>query len=264
MKAEYLARLSQPVREFVHQVEQTACIEIEVVLDAKQNEGGSNGQGKLAVDIEAQRIRIFAPTNDYFPDGAVRHEVLHVKRFHCDGVPKLVLADKAAWDESLSDGLCNLDNAIEHVLIVPVELRFHQERRGHWEAVVADVCGRLSEIPVYERKLAFCMHWTFLQHALPGSPSIKVAREFSVQHGLLEMANDFSEQFLAVADSKEDIARVLFATFPELPRTRAALEYINNCTGRVSCAAWVVAINVSGGEFVRDRRPLRTRNHHQA
>lgn len=231
MQAEYLALLGEPVREFVQQVEQTAGVEVRVVLDAKQNEGGASGQGNLAVDIEAQRILLFAPTNGYFPDGAVRHEVLHVRRFHCDGVPKLTLADGAVWDKSLSEGLCALDNAIEHVLIVPEELQFHPERRAHWEAVLAGVCGRLSEIPEAERRLALCLHWTFLHQALPDSPTIQVAQEFAVKHGLLEIANHFAAQFLTVAGSKEDIARLLFATFPELPRGSAALEYINSCTG---------------------------------
>lgn len=193
MQPEYLARLSEPVQHFVRETE--ACC------------GG------------------------YFPDGGVRHEVLNVKRFHCKGIPKLVLADSASWDEALSQGLCALDNAIEHVTIAPVELQFDPDRRQHWEAVVKDACAGLSEVPELERGLAVCMHWTFLVHALPDSPSMQVLRQFAGDHGLLETASRFAERFVSAAGSKEAVVQLLFETFHELPKSRAALEYISAATG---------------------------------
>lgn len=231
VQPEYLARLSAPMRDFVREVEQAATIDIEVVLDPRLNGGGPSGQGKLAVVIEAQRNLLYVPTNEYFPDGAVRHEVLHVRRFHVDGVPKLALADAEDWDKGLSDALGELDNAIEHILIVPVELRFHPDRRMHWEAVMESVCADLPDVPIDERALAVCMHWTFLQHVLPSSPSFEIVRNFAAEHRLLDVASRFADQFMSVAASKEEVVRLLFLTFPEIPRSRAALEYINSSTG---------------------------------
>jgi hypothetical protein len=231
MQPEYLARLGEPVRDFVREVEQSANIDIKVVLDPQLNGGGPNGQGNLAVVIEAQRNLLYVPTTGYFPDGAVRHEVLHVKRFHVDGVPKLALADAEDWDEGFSDVLGGLDNAIEHVLIVPMELQFHPERREHWEAVMGNVCAGLPDVPAGERNLAICLHWTFLRHVLPGSPSAEIARSFAIEHELLGMADRFADQFQSVAASKEEIVRLLFLTFPHIRRNRAALEYINSVTG---------------------------------
>ena len=233
MQPEFLARLSEPVQQFIRDVERDAGIEIIVCLDPRQNDGGTTGQGKLAVVINAQRVLLFAPTNGYFPDGGVRHEALHVQRFHVQGVPKLCLADSEDWDKGFSDALGGLDNAIEHVVIVPVELQFHPDRRDHWEAVMHAVCLGLPEVPEFERGLAVCLHWTFLQHALPGSPSLEVARRFAQEHGLLQMAEEFANRFIAVAHSKEEVVRLIFDTFPDIPKSRAALEYINCMTGTV-------------------------------
>jgi hypothetical protein len=231
MQPEFLARLSEPVQQFILEVEEGAGVEIKVILDPNQNEGGTTGQGKLAVNIEAQRIQLFAPTNGYFPDGAVRHEVLHVQRFHVEGVPQLALADNEELDNGFSDVLVGLDNAIEHVVIVPVELQFHPERREHWEAVMRDVCSELPDVPEEERRLAVCLHWTFLQHVLPDSPQVEIARSFAKEHALLEMADHFANQFISVTASKEELVRLLCLTFPEIPKNRAALEYINSMTG---------------------------------
>lgn len=231
MQPEYLARLSEPVQQFILEVEEGAGVDIKVILDPNQNEGGTTGQGKLAVNIKAQSVKLFAPTNGYFPEGAVRHEVLHVQRFHVEGVPKLVLADNEEWDKGFSDNLCALDNAIEHIVIVPVELQFHPERREHWEVVMRDVCLGLPDVPEGERRLAVCLHWTFLKHVLPNSPQVEVARHFAKKYELLEMADHFADRFISVAGSKEELVRLLFLTFPEIPRNRAALEYINSLTG---------------------------------
>jgi hypothetical protein len=231
MQSEYLARLSEPVQQFVLEVEKGAGVGINVILDPKLNEGGPTGHGELAVIVKAQSIQLFAPTNGYFPDGAVRHEVLHVRRFHVDGVPKLALADNEEWDKGFSDALGALDNAIEHVVTVPEELVFHSDRRKHWEAVMQHVCLALPDVPEGERGLAVCLHWTFLRHVLPKAPAVEIARNFAEKHALLELADHFADRFKSVAASKEELVRLIFRTFPEIPKNRAALEYINSMTG---------------------------------
>jgi len=230
MQPEYLARLSGPVQEFIREVEGKAHLDIEVVLDSTLNNGGPLGQGNLAVDVTARRIQLFAPTNGYFPDGAVRHEVLHVQRFHVDGVPKLALVD-GTWDKRFRDVFAGLDNAVEHIVIVPVELQFHPERRTHWEALMSDVVAELPSVPEGELRLAVCLHWTFLRHVLPGSPQIEIARNFMNEHTLAREADAFADQFLSVAASKEEMVRILFLTFPEIPKYCAALEFVNSVTG---------------------------------
>jgi hypothetical protein len=231
MQPEYLARLSKPVQDFVLEVEQGSKLNIEVVADRLLNETGPLCQGQLGVSIEPWRIRLFAPSNGYFPDGAVRHEVLHIQRFHVQGVPKLALANWQRWDQGLANRLTAIDNALEHLLIVPLELELHPERKEHWEAVVGDVCGGLRSIPDSERCLAVCLHWSFLRHVLPGSPQVHVAQDFMKQHALLAVAQHFADQLLAVLDSKEEMLRVLSLAFPEIEWAGGAMEYVRRITG---------------------------------
>ena len=231
MQPDHLCRLDECLREFIREVELNAEVEIVVVPDARLNAGGPQGAGNPEVAIRADRIQLFVPTNGYFAGRAVRHEVLHVKRFHVDGVPKLTLADVQNWDRGFFDALGSLDNAIEHVAIVQMELQLHPERREHWEAVMQDVCQGLEDVPERERALAVCMHWTFLRSVLPESPQAAVVRRFAANHGLFEDAERFADLF-SVADSKEEVVRLLVQTFPQVPWHRAALEYLNSSTGR--------------------------------
>lgn len=93
------------------------------------------------------------------------------------------------------------------------------------------VCLGLPDVPEFERGLAVCLHWTFLRHVLPDSPSIAIAKSFATEHGLLEMAEQFAERFMSLAASKEELVRLIFDTFPDIPKARAAFEYINSVTG---------------------------------
>lgn len=232
MQAEFLNKLSQPVQDFIAQVEQSLGFEITVIPDIRQNGGGTSGQGKLAINVQLNRIQLFAPTNGYFPDGAVKHELLHAKRFHLDGVPKLVLADHEDWDRHFADVLCNLDNALEHLVIVPIELKHHPERNQHWEMVMESICTELPNVPEDERRLAVLMHWTFLRHALPKSPSVDALRDFSIECNLFEEAERFADRLINRLDDKEELVSQLFLAFPEISRKRSALEYINGSNGR--------------------------------
>lgn len=232
MQPEYLARLGPAVQGFVLEVERQANIEIHVIPEPGLNRGGPFGRGQLEVLVEPRRNVIFVPTNGYFPGGAVRHELLLLKRIHVDGVPKLTTAASArGWHGRTADPMSHLDNAIEHIVIVPLELQEHPERRLHWEAVMQEVCVGLPDVPDEERSLAVCMHWTFLRHVLPGSPQAGFVTAFTLRHGLSEKADRFADQFLAVVARKEEAVRLLFHTFPGIPRDRAALEYISSSAG---------------------------------
>jgi hypothetical protein len=225
MQSNHLSRLSEPVREFVLKVEQGSGLQVDVVEEPGLNGTGPLGQGTLEVSIEPCRLQLFAPTNGYFPNGAVRHEVLHIHRFHVQRVPKLALSDWHRSEQGLAKRLTDIDNALEHLVIVPLELELHPERKQHWEAVMSDVCGGLRSIPEGERCLTVCLHWAFLRHVLPDSSQVRVIQEFMHEHGLLAVANDFADQLLAVLESKEEMLKVLAEAFPEL-KEGAAMVYL--------------------------------------
>lgn len=233
MQAEYLSQLSAPVRAFVEEVEAGAGLAIEVVPCADLNTGGPAGAGKLSVDIEAQSVRLNAPTNGYFPDGAVRHEVLHMHRLHVEHVPRLAIAEEADWDPGFETSLTRVDNALEHLVIVPVELQHHSERRAHWEGAMARMWE--TEIPqapnVLDRRIGACLHWTFLRHVLQTSPQLDLASAVLQKHGLREEADSFADQLVARLGDKTEVARFFFSWFPDVPRDRVALEFLNSVTG---------------------------------
>jgi hypothetical protein len=234
VNADYLSRLDPAVQAFVEETEAAAGVPIEVVPDARLNAGGPNRHGTLKVEIEAQSVRLRAPTNGYFPDGGVRHETLHVHRLHVEGVPRLALADAVLMAPEFEASLVRADNALEHLAIVPVELRCHPERREHWEQVMARFWNERMEHAAsdLDRRIDACLHWTFLRHVLPGSPVVAVAAAFMSRYqGLRAEADEFAVEAVAVLADKVVLTQLFFDRFPAVPRGQAALEYVNSVIG---------------------------------
>lgn len=235
MHDSYLHRLTPAVRAFVEEVESVAGIDIDVEEDEALNNGGPFGEGKLKVDIEAQRVRLYAPTNGYFPDGAVRHEVLHVHRLLVECVPRIAVSDAEDFPPpGFEASLVGVDNALEHLVIVPIELAHHPERQAHWNAVMTRVWQ--SDLPKMQsgldRRIGSCLHWAFLQQVLSTSPVVQVAATFMQGHeGLLVEAEKYSGAALAHLDDKIGLVRHFFSWFPEVDRQLATLEYLSSTTG---------------------------------
>lgn len=232
MQANDLNRLSPAVRAFVEEVELGAGLSIEVVPNAELNDGGPAGEGKLSIDIESQSIRLNAPTNGYFPDGAVRHEALHVHRLHVEHVPRLAVADDADWNPAFETGLARVDNALEHLVIVPVELHYHPERCAHWESVMRQLWEeKLPPADALDRRIGACLHWTFLRHVLPASPVLETAAAFLQAHRLRDSADAFADQLVPRLGNKVEVVRLFFHWFTEVPRGQVALEYLSSTYG---------------------------------
>lgn len=235
MQPAHFLRLSQSVRTFVEEVETSSGLSIEVVADTELNTGGPVGRGKLKVNIEARRVRLHVPTNGYFPDGGVRHEILHVNRLLVEGVPRLALAELVDWAPEFERDLVRVDNALEHLVIVPIELQHHPERRAHWDAVMekvwtVDIAVTPSEL---NRRIGACLHWTFLRHVLQESETVDAAITLLNLHNLRAEADSFYDKVVPKLDDKLSVVKIFFDWFPEVTRNRAAIEYLNISTGSI-------------------------------
>ncbi len=226
MQPEYLSRLSASLQELVHEIENEARLSINLESDSSLNRTGHLSKGALAISIDSRRVKLFVPTDGYFPDGAVRHELLHAYRFLVQGVPQLVLSKTGRWSEGEADRFTALDNAIEHLIIVPLELQLHPERLEHWEVGMNGMWAELPNQPRDEQRLSACLHWTLLKHVLPDSPANNVARELMTRLGWWKDADKFAVEVLKAIQSKEEMLRVLFRLFPELDISRAELKYL--------------------------------------
>lgn len=234
MQPEFLDRLSPQVRALVEDVERASGVEVAVSIDARRAGRGPEGKGILACNVEPQAVSLLTPTTDYFPDGAVVHELLHVRRLLVERVPRVSdNVDFEAWHPGLGGALTDLDNALEHLVIVPEELSLRPERADHWGGVMAMVWGgRLAEVKDAEDQRRWALlHWVFMRHVVPTSAAMTMAVSALGHLGLTNEADELYTRLVPELGSKERAVRVCFAHL-RLPLGAATLEYLDCRTGK--------------------------------
>lgn len=229
MNAAYLDRLSSAVQAFVVEVERKAGIEVDVKLDGSRDGRGLDGKGILACEINERGASLLVPNDTYFPDSAVVHELLHVRRILVEHVPKLTAdLEFAGWTPELENGLASLDNDLEHWVIVPEEIHRCQESGDRWNRVLERTWQRdLPRITHQgdQRRWAL-MHWAFLAFVLPDAPAVPIAEQVLRRLGLRDQADGFLDAVRPQLGNKERLVRVALEHL-QLPLGAAALEYID-------------------------------------
>jgi hypothetical protein len=234
MEHQYLDRLSPDIRTLVNEVEQSSGIEIEVKVDPSRARGVPDQPDPLACEVNQYGAQVLLPKADYFPDGSVLHELLHIQRFLSHGIPRIVAHDDFdGWTPDLDAELISLDNNLEHLIIVPEELRRRPPRRAHWERILGRVFDELPSLRLSEgdRLRQALINWAFICHVLPESRVIERARAVIQGFGLQDRAQRYVDVIVQSLDSKEKVVAVAFQHL-QLRLESASLEYLDSRTGR--------------------------------
>jgi hypothetical protein len=215
MPIEYFTGLSaftelpNHLQKMVAKIEGQAGLRIEVERSSKRTMACEFRKGKAVIRV---------PDAGPLRKASVFHELLHLKRYFVDGVPKLVYCDDDHEFEDENDAQTPeqfqcLDNQIEHLFIVPTELARYRRERSYWEERM-DQALDLMRAPC-----DVLLAWEFIHRVLnSGTLSDKVLALVEPL-GLVELCDRFHQ---AVDESKEAATRCICDEFaPEtIPRAR--------------------------------------------
>jgi hypothetical protein len=230
MQAEFETRLSPDVKALVRDTEESIGVEITVVIDPKRASNSPDESGRMGCDVTANGAQILIGNVAYFPDASVFHEVQHVRRILVEGVPRLVVCEEfEPWSPQLSTAMVQLDNNLEHLLIVPRELRAYPERRTYWKGRLQRMISRLaaSNMPEYERHRFAMLALLLVDQMLPDE-QLKSSVVLVLQDlGITERAVRYREESIAALMSKKELVRVTFDHFG-LPSAAGCLQYLDS------------------------------------
>jgi len=236
MQPEFESRLSADVKAIVRDTERSIGTEITVVVDPKRASTSQDEPERMACDMDAHGAQILIGTATYFPDASVFHELQHIRRILVDGIPRIVVCeDFEPWSPQLSTAMTRLDNNLEHLVIVPMELRTYPKRRAYWKRRLEKMIAGLTatKMPEYERHRFAMLGLLLVDQMLPDdklrSAVVSVLRKFGIE----ERGERYSAEAIAKLPVKEKLVRTTFDYF-ELPRAAGCLEYIDsqNATAR--------------------------------
>jgi hypothetical protein len=233
MQTEYINRLGKMVRSIVKEIEAQIGFEITVKVDAAQEHLRPAKHRGMRCEMDEYKAEISIASTEYFPDASVFHELQHIRRFLVDGVPKLIVCeDYELWDPQLDNAIIRLDNNLEHLVIVPIELREFPERRAYWEERFEAQISLLSKGSLSETdsRWAASLVSASVQHLGLGRQVCEMADVIVRSLGAESLTRRYREVLAANISSKEQLARATFDRF-ELPLPAACLEYIDTSQG---------------------------------
>ena len=235
MQPEFEARLSPQVKALVRDTEELIGVEMTVVIDPKRASSSQDEPGRMGCDMNPYGAQILTGDAGYFPDASVFHEVQHIRRILVEGVPRLIVCeDFAPWSPQLSTAMARLDNNLEHLIIVPQELRMYPERRTYWKRLLERMITNLSasNMPEYERH-RFAMLGLLLTDQMLPDEDLKDSISLVLKDlGIRERAQRYRDESVAALMSKEELVRTTFDHFG-LPMAAGCLEYLDSRTRSV-------------------------------
>lgn len=233
MQPEYLDCLAPDIRSLAEEVERLSGVEVVVKVSPDRARNLPGKLDTLACRVSPNGAELLIPAPGYFPDSSVLHELLHVRRFLVEGVPRLTdNLTYEPWSPDIPTSLILHDNSIEHLFVVPEELQRRPERRKYWECVMKRAWKELAanELNEVDRQQSALANWVFIQYVLPASKVLPLARDVVEHLNLSDLAQRFCEALLPVLSDKESTVRVWFEHL-DVPLGAASLEYINTHDG---------------------------------
>lgn len=231
MDIEFIDRLSDDLRALVASIETKAGLEIEVAIDESRAGRYSNEPDPMACVANEFEAQLLIPSPDTFSDGAVLHELLHIQRFLVEGIPQIAVCEHY-WRPDLESLFTQLDNNLEHLVIVPRELLQRPERKDRWIGVMTRVLTQLQSIEIATANRDFLAIYGcfFVEHVLDDKDLLTHYIAALHSYNLVARASEFSLATAAALTSKEATVRAWAEQF-NLPREFLCLDYFDSRKG---------------------------------
>ena len=133
MQPEFVERLPPTVAALLTELESFAGSPIVVEADQTPASTIEPNPDRMGVLVRSSGATIVIRNGVFDPHGAL-HELLHVRRYWMERIPQIIPRDSNA--EQNWQITSQIENALEHLTIVPEEAEFGFEPFGHWNRTV--------------------------------------------------------------------------------------------------------------------------------
>lgn len=206
MENAYFEMLDETSRTLVLEIESHLNGAIEIEVDTSRTD-------TLACTVKKNGPIILTPNANHFPSASVFHELLHIRRFCVNSEPKIVVCDSfVEWTDKLEDCLKELDNNIEHFIIVPEECEKYKDRINYWVTMVVTAIKIISnsKMEADEKERQALLYWAFSKHVLNGSEAENISNSLIEELSLKEKATSFLSEINTFINEKDKLVRVFF------------------------------------------------------
>ena len=209
-------KLNDLNQKLVNEIESQTRCEVEVVVVSKQPH--------LSCTVELNAIKIQTPKDFIFSNESMWHELNHIFRFCTMGVPTLEECPNTdGADFQIAMQLRSFDNDMEHLVIVPEEIKLFPHRAEEWEDKVRNALDKNNGRMGGEILLR---HWLFVNHVLPESDLVGVLKKLIDETKMPKCADKLLEIIPPLIGNKEELVRAYFEHV-SIPMKNICFEYFD-------------------------------------
>lgn len=209
-------KLNNLNQKLVNKIESQTRCEVEVVVVSKQPH--------LSCTVELNKIQIQTPEDFIFSDESIWHELNHILRVCTMEVPTLEECPNTdGADFQIAMQLRSFDNDMEHLVIVPEEIKLFPHRAEEWEDKVRNALDKNNGRVSGEMLLR---HWLFVNHVLPKSDLVGVLKKLVDETKIQKRADEILEIIPPLIANKEELVRAYFE-HASMPIKNLCFEYFD-------------------------------------
>jgi hypothetical protein len=185
-----------------------------------------------ACAVDESEAKVCFPDLDSIKPREMLHELLHIERNWPEMVPQLFTTNEESEPHVTLIG--KIDNALEHLVIVPREKDYGFEPFGPWNEKIGPKWQQRfwSKIEgADDRRLNLLLSWLSVDFLVTDQTIRALAQEALRETGLLDEAQNFSSAMRQVLDRKEFMAATA-VRFLQLPPKSVGLYLFDVRAGK--------------------------------
>jgi len=223
----YFSRLPLALQNIVLEIEAAASFDVTVKICPWRDKTDSQESQPLRCVVDETEARILIPSLDQFRPSSVLHELLHLRRFLIQCVPQINVCERF-WTLEAEAFFAELDNSLEHFLIIPEEIRWYPERLAQW---ITKMNRNLDKVETGsgdadDREFDAVYSLALIEHAIPDNNLKSRSRALLSRLSLMDRAISFRNAIIPTLSDKE-AATAVFVEHFSLDREMICLKYLD-------------------------------------
>lgn len=216
-----LSALPENVRALHHKIESFSGLPVDFRPVTMLSEIGITVGLSDGSNCDAARAYVTVDDRNGINPNAVTHELLHIHRYWVDGVPALNAADES--DQNI-EFMTWLDNALEHLVIVPWEREFGYDPNPYWAKMMENFFVDLPSNLTHQVRRSCLMGWTITGYCEdPHARAIALSKLQSF--GLQREARFLLQNLLKQRRNKEKMVRASLVALKVPPSSARLVHY---------------------------------------
>lgn len=219
MQAEFRERLPANLQALVDNIEAGAGQEVRVEMNPHPVSPTDPNPDAMATSVTEYEATIYIRSPETFVAHGAAHELLHIERYWLKQVPQ-ILPIPAAADADRITITSDIENCLEHLVIVPAEAQYGFEPFDYWNKTFATNWGRhpWPDLPIPWARRKNCLLGWLTTLSLASDEEVKaLAMRVLQAEGHWHDAQKFADKVLRQAHTDKAAALATVVRFLQIP-----------------------------------------------